>query len=55
MNRNAFMAVTPWLLLLMTQTGCSEVQVLRLTSETFPSREVNDVAILSHEPQAPFL
>ena len=30
--------------------GCSNVQVLRLTSETFPAHEVSDVSILSHEP-----
>jgi hypothetical protein len=32
--------------------GCANVQVLRLTSETFPPREVEDVAILSHFPPA---
>ncbi|HET9868098.1 MAG TPA: hypothetical protein VFQ06_12445 [Nitrospira sp.] len=32
--------------------GCSNVQVLRLTSETFPPREVEDVAILSQFPSA---
>lgn len=31
-------------------TGCSQVEVLRLTSETFPPREVQDVAILSQFP-----
>src|SRR5262245_22682518 len=30
--------------------GCSNVQVLRLTSETFPAHEVSEVAILSDEP-----
>lgn len=30
--------------------GCANVQVLRLTSETFPAREVEDVAILSQFP-----
>jgi hypothetical protein len=40
------------LLLCSTCAGCSNVQVIRLTSETFPSRPVGDVAILSHEPSA---
>lgn len=31
-------------------TGCSQVQVFRLTSETFPPRDVQDVAILSRLP-----
>jgi hypothetical protein len=43
------------LLFISTQTGCSHVQVLRLTSETFPSRPVDDVAILSHEPNGSFM
>lgn len=30
--------------------GCSHVQVLRLTSETFPPHAVGDVAVLSREP-----
>jgi len=34
--------------------GCSHVQVLRLTSETFPSRPVEDVAILSEQPTASY-
>jgi hypothetical protein len=34
--------------------GCSHVQVLRLTSETFPPREVEDVAILSERPSVPY-
>jgi len=34
-------------------TGCSQVQVFRLTAETFPAREVQDVAILSQLPSAP--
>lgn len=38
------------LLLGWTCIGCSNVQVIRLTSETFPSRPVSDVAVLSHEP-----
>jgi len=38
------------LLLSWTCIGCSNVQVIRLTSETFPSRPVSDVAVLSHEP-----
>ena len=38
------------LLLLWGTAGCTNVQVLRLTSETFPSREVEDVAILSRIP-----
>jgi hypothetical protein len=37
------------------QAGCSQVQVLRLTSETFPSRAVSDVAILSRQPEASFI
>ena len=52
---NRSMVVTAWLLLAIAQAGCSQVQVLRLTSETFPSHDVNDVAILSHEPDASFL
>src|SRR5690348_3628938 len=47
--------LTAWLLLLTTQAGCSHVEVLRLTSETFPAREVNEVAILSREPDGSFL
>ena len=47
--------MTAWLLVAMMQAGCSHVQVLRLTSETFPSREVKDVEILSREPDASFL
>lgn len=31
-------------------SGCSSVTVLRLTSETFPSRSVGEVAILSEAP-----
>ena len=38
------------LLLLWGCAGCANVQVLRLTSETFPPREVQDVAILSQFP-----
>lgn len=38
------------LLLFWVAAGCANVQVLRLTSETFPSREVTDVAILSRFP-----
>lgn len=37
-------------LLLWWSAGCSQVQVLRLTSETFPAREMEDVAILSQFP-----
>jgi hypothetical protein len=37
-------------LLLGSIAGCTNVQVLRLTSETFPPREVQDVAILSQFP-----
>ncbi len=40
-----FGAVSLWV-----AAGCTNVQVLRLTSETFPSREVKDVAILSRFP-----
>jgi hypothetical protein len=38
------------LLLSSVGIGCSSVSVLRLTSETFPPRSVEEVAILSHEP-----
>ena len=38
------------LLLCWIVAGCADVQVLRLTSETFPAREVEDVAILSRFP-----
>lgn len=38
------------LLLGWVVAGCANVQVLRLTSETFPPREVQDVAILSQFP-----
>ena len=37
-------------LLLCAALGCADVQVLRLTSETFPPREVQEVAILSQFP-----
>lgn len=35
---------------MLTNAGCSNVQVIRLTSDTFPSRPVRDVAILNEEP-----
>ena len=38
------------LLFALAATGCAHVQVLRLTSETFPARETQDVAILSQFP-----
>ena len=38
------------LLLNWSCIGCSSVNVLRLTSETFSPRSVDDVGILSHEP-----
>lgn len=38
------------LLLSWTSIGCSSVNVVRLTSETFPSRAVDEVEILSQEP-----
>ena len=44
------MTLAPTVLLLCVAAGCADVQVLRLTSETFPSREVQDVAILSQFP-----
>ncbi|HEX6532037.1 MAG TPA: hypothetical protein VF019_05380 [Nitrospira sp.] len=44
-----------WLFLMVMQSGCSQVQVLRLTSETFPPRAVSDIEILSREPDASFL
>ena len=34
--------------------ACANVQVLRLTSETFPAREVQDVAILSQFPSTAY-
>jgi hypothetical protein len=37
-------------LLLWAAQGCADVQVLRLTSQTFPAREMQDVAILSQFP-----
>jgi hypothetical protein len=40
------------LLLSSTCVGCSHVQVIRLTSETYPSRPTSDVAILSQVPNA---
>ena len=42
--------VVTCLLLVLTNAGCSNVQVVRLTSDTFSSRPVRDVAILSEEP-----
>ncbi|BCA56453.1 hypothetical protein W02_35930 [Nitrospira sp. KM1] len=42
------------LLFAFSVAGCSHVQVLRLTSETFPPREVEDVAILSERPNVPY-
>ena len=38
------------LLLLLVTVGCADVQVMHLTSETFPSRDVKDVAVLSQYP-----
>src|SRR5262249_51866169 len=38
------------LLFLWVAAGCANVQVLRLTSETFPPREAKDVVILSQFP-----
>jgi hypothetical protein len=46
--------LTLGLLLLGVGAGCANVQVLRLTSETFPAREVEDVAILSQFPSAQY-
>ena len=43
-------SLTIVLLLLSATAGCANVQVLRLTSDTFPAREVEDVAILSRFP-----
>ena len=37
-----------------TITGCSSVQVLRLTSEAFPPTAVNDVAILAQPPSTAY-
>ena len=48
MTRTATIAIA--LLVLSIAAGCANVEVLRLTSETFPSREVEDVAILSQFP-----
>ncbi|HMU54986.1 MAG TPA: hypothetical protein PKA61_08260 [Nitrospira sp.] len=42
------------LLFAWSVAGCSHVQVLRLTSETFPSRPVEDVAIFSEHPDVPY-
>ena len=42
------------LLLLCAAAGCANVQVMRLTSETFPARDVQDVAILSQFPSAQY-
>ena len=47
------MVIAIGLLLGLIASGCSQVQVLRLTSETFPAREVQDVAILSQLPSVP--
>lgn len=38
------------LLVSLACIGCSNVHVLRLTSETFPPRSADEVAILSQEP-----
>lgn len=46
--------LTIGLLLLVVGAGCANVQVLRLTSQTFPAREVEDVAILSQFPSLPY-
>jgi hypothetical protein len=43
------------LLLGLTPASCSNVQVIRLTSEEFPPRPVNEVTSLSHEPNAPHI
>src|SRR6478752_4308950 len=47
---NPRMLVVAMGLLLGWSAGCSQVQVLLLTSETFPAREMEDVAILSQFP-----
>jgi hypothetical protein len=39
----------------LTSIGCSNVQVLHLTSETFPPRSVEEVAILSQEPPTQYI
>jgi len=44
-----------WLFFMVMLSGCSQVQVLRLTSETFPPRAASDIEILSREPDASFL
>lgn len=41
------------LLLSLTHPSCSNVQVIRLTSESFPPHSVSEVAILSQEPESP--
>lgn len=51
MSSHASVVVT-CLLLILTHASCSNLQVIRLTSETFPSRPVRDVAILSEEPSS---
>lgn len=48
--RSRLLIIVMGLLLGWSVSGCSQVQVYRLTSETFPSREVQDVAILSQFP-----
>lgn len=48
--RPRILGIAIGLLLCWSATGCSQVQVLRLTTETFPPREVQDVAILSELP-----
>ncbi|HEU4683287.1 MAG TPA: hypothetical protein VFS39_02130 [Nitrospira sp.] len=46
------LAIAAALLLVASAAGCSNVQVLKLTSETYPPRQVEDVAILSQEPSS---
>lgn len=51
-TRHNTLALFAGLLLSYAFIGCSNVNVLRLTSETFPPRSVDEVAILSREPAA---
>jgi hypothetical protein len=47
--------LTAFLLLGLTFVSCSHVQVVRLTSETFPPRSTADVAILSQVPNGAYV
>ena len=51
-TRQKTLSLFSGLLLSCVFIGCSNVNVLRLTSETFAPRSVDEVAILSREPTA---